>query len=154
MPNSFYTIRTLRAIFLLYPTFFFLKSCLAVCVFSVNNNNKRSRRKTYNMGRKNKQRFSSITKDRDEIQTQIEKADVAGKPIAFEYDDELPGGGQFYAIETGQHFTYAKALADHKKSRYFKKRAKELKEEKYTQGSAEWASGMTKEKLPPAHPVL
>jgi bud site selection protein 20 len=113
----------------------------------------RSRRKTFEMGRKNKQRFSSITKDRDEIQTQIEKADEAGKPIAFEYDDELPGGGQFYAIETGQHFTDAKALADHKKSRYFKKRAKELKEEKYTQGSAEWASGMTKEKLPPAHPV-
>ena len=92
-------------------------------------------------------------KDRDEIQTQIEKAEEAGKPIAFEYDDELPGGGQYYAIETGQHFTDAKALADHKKSRYFKKRAKELKEEKYTQESAEIYSGMTKEKLPPAHPV-
>ena len=32
-----------------------------------------------------------------------------------------------------------------------KKRAKELKEEKYTQATSEWAAGMTKEKLPPAH---
>jgi hypothetical protein len=90
-------------------------------------------------------------KDRDQIQDEIEKAEDTGKPIAFEYDDELPGGGQFYCIETAKHFTDAKALADHKKSRYYKKRKKELKEEKYNQGTAEWASGMTKEKLPPAH---
>jgi len=91
------------------------------------------------------------SKDRDQIQDEIEKAEEKGKPIAFEYDDDLPGGGQFYCVETARHYTDAKALADHKKSRYYKKRAKELKEEKYTQDSAEWASGMTKEKLPPAH---
>jgi len=90
-------------------------------------------------------------KDRDEIQDEIEKAELTGKPIAFDYNDELPGGGQFYCIETAKHFIDAKALADHKKTRYFKKRAKELKEEKYTQGFAEWAAGMSKEVLPPAH---
>ena len=92
-------------------------------------------------------------KDTDEIQDEIEKAEATGTPAGqFEYDDELPGGGQFYCVETGKHFTDAKALADHKKSRYYKRRVKDLKEEKYTQDVAEWASGMTKEKLPPAHP--
>jgi len=54
-------------------------------------------------------------------------------------------------VETDKHFIDAKALAAHKKTRAYKKRCKELKEEKYTQESAEWAAGMTKEVLPPAH---
>jgi bud site selection protein 20 len=90
-------------------------------------------------------------KDTDQIQEEIEKAQEKGKPIAFTYDDELPGGGQFYCVESAKHFSDARALADHKKSRYYKRRVKDLKEEKYTQHMAEWASGMTKEKLPPAH---
>jgi bud site selection protein 20 len=91
-------------------------------------------------------------RDTDQIQDEIEKSQETGKPIAFEYDDELPGGGKFYCVETGKHFTDARALSDHKKSRYYKKRCKGLKEEKYTQDVAEWAAGMSKEKLPPAHP--
>ena len=94
-------------------------------------------------------------KDVDQLQDELEKApkDIAtGEAKAqFAYDDELPGGGQFYCMETGKHFTDAKALADHKKSRYYKRRCKEIKEEKYSQATAEWAAGMTKEKLPPAH---
>lgn len=91
--------------------------------------------------------------DTDQIQDEIQKAAETGKPIQFTYDDELPGGGQFYCVETGKHFTDAKALADHKRSRYYKRRCKELKEEKYSQDVAEWAAGMTKEEdLPPAHP--
>jgi len=92
-------------------------------------------------------------KDTDQIQDELEKSAETGIPAGkFEYDDELPGGGQFYCVETGKHFADAKALADHKKSRYYKRRCKELKEEKYTQSTAEMAAGMTKEKLPPAHP--
>ena len=90
-------------------------------------------------------------KDTDQIQDEIEKAQETGKPITFAFDDELPGGGQFYCVETGKHFADAKALADHKKSRYYKRRCKELKEEKYNQDVADAAAGMTKEKLPPAH---
>ncbi|KAL7442943.1 hypothetical protein ACHAXM_008633 [Skeletonema potamos] len=91
-------------------------------------------------------------KDTDQIQDEIEKAEVTGVPAdKFEYDDELPGGGQFFCVETGQHFADAKALEDHKKSRYYKRRCKELKEEKYSQEEAERAAGMTKEILPPAH---
>jgi bud site selection protein 20 len=87
-------------------------------------------------------------KDTDQIQDEIEKG---ANSIKVPYNDELPGGGQFYCIETGMHFIDAKALADHKKSRYYKRRCKELKEEKYTQESAEFAAGMTKEILPLAH---
>ena len=91
-------------------------------------------------------------KDTDQIQDEIEKAEITGVPAdKFEYDDERPGGGQFFCVETGKHFADAKALADHKKSRYYKRRCKEMKEEKYTQEEAERAAGMTKEKLPPAH---
>ena len=87
-------------------------------------------------------------KDTDQIQDEIENAEKKGKAITFEYDDSLPGGGQFYCVKTVKHFADARGLADHKKSRYYKRRCKELKEEKYTQSSAEWASGMTKE-VPP-----
>mmetsp|Transcript_20318 Transcript_20318/g.25115 ORF Transcript_20318/g.25115 Transcript_20318/m.25115 type:complete len:125 (+) Transcript_20318:219-593(+) len=93
-------------------------------------------------------------RDVDQIQDDIEKAVITSTPAdKFEYDDDLPGGGQFYCVETGQHFIDAKALADHKKSRYYKRRVKVLREEeKYTQESADMAAGMTKEVLPPAHP--
>jgi Mlc titration factor MtfA (ptsG expression regulator) len=98
---------------------------------------------------KRKTWLSNRAKDTDQIQDEIEKS--GEQPASIDYDDELPGGGQFYCVETGKHFTDAKALADHKKSRYYKRRVKELKEEKYTQTTAEWAAGMSKEKLPPAH---
>lgn len=75
--------------------------------------------------------------------------DVDNPEIPF--DDELPGGGQFYCVETDKHFIDARALGLHKKTKDYKKRCKQLKEEKYTQESAEWAAGMTKEILPPAH---
>ena len=53
-------------------------------------------------------------KDTDQIQDEIEKASQPGAKPAdrFEYDDDLPGGGQFYCVETGKHFADAKALAD------------------------------------------
>ena len=86
-------------------------------------------------------------KDVDQIQEQIEKNPQPTIP----YDDELPGGGQFYCVETDKHFADAKSLADHKKTKLYKKRVKQLKEEKYTQHLADWGAGMTKEKLPPAH---
>lgn len=91
-------------------------------------------------------------KDVDQVQDELEKAVETGKsPSDIAFDDELPGGGQFYCAETGKHFIDAKALADHKKTKFYKRRLRQLREDKYTQSTAEWASGMTKEKLPPAH---
>ena len=91
-------------------------------------------------------------KDTDQIQDELQKSIETGIPAGkFEFDDELPGGGQFFCVETGKHFADAKSLADHKKSRYYKRRCKELKEEKYNQDVADAAAGMTKEVLPPAH---
>ena len=72
---------------------------------------------------------------------------------SIEYNDQLPGGGQFYCAETDRHFIDAKALGDHKKTKFYKRRCKELKNEKYTQGVADWGAGMSKEILPPAHIV-
>jgi bud site selection protein 20 len=78
--------------------------------------------------------------------------DVVSKPPPMPFDDELPGGGQFYCIVTGKHFIDARALSLHQKSRFYKRRLKELKEEsKYTQQDADFGAGMTREKLPPAH---
>lgn len=90
-------------------------------------------------------------KDVDQIQDELEKVEETGVPVRFDYDDELPGGGQFYCTETGRHFSDLKSLEAHKKTKFYKRRLKQLKEEKYTQAEADWAAGMTKEKLPPAH---
>mmetsp|Transcript_10113 Transcript_10113/g.23445 ORF Transcript_10113/g.23445 Transcript_10113/m.23445 type:complete len:126 (+) Transcript_10113:83-460(+) len=87
------------------------------------------------------------TKDVDQVQDEIKKGG-----LKFDYDEDLPGGGQFYCVETARHFVNAEALALHKKSKEYKRRLKRLKEEQYTQAEAEMAAGMTKEVLPPAHP--
>jgi len=88
-------------------------------------------------------------KDVDQIQDEMKA--MQDKQPTIPYDDELPGGGQFYCVETARHFVDAKALADHKKTKEYKRRLKQLKEEQYTQEVAEAAAGMTKEVLPPAH---
>jgi bud site selection protein 20 len=101
-------------------------------------------------------------KDVDQIQDEFEKvvdaqtidglnidqtpSEVIATSIPF--TDDLPGCGQFYCPETSRHFIDARALADHKKTKFYKRRLKQLKQEKYTQHTSEWASGMTKEVLP------
>lgn len=107
----------------------------------------RSKNKQY----KRKVWLCNRDKDVDQIQDEIEKSQETGQPITFAYDDDLPGGGQFYCVETGRHFADAKSLADHKKTKFYKRMVQKLKKEKYTQQVADWAAGMTKEKLPPAH---
>lgn len=65
-------------------------------------------------------------------------------------NEDLPGAGQFYCVETGRYFADAESLERHKKTKFFKKRVKELKTgKKYTQDDAEFYAGVTKEKLPP-----
>jgi bud site selection protein 20 len=88
------------------------------------------------------------SKDLDQIQDEIE----AGG-LKFEFDADIPGGGQFYCEPTGKHFCDQRALDDHMKSKPYKKRLKEIREEKYTQNEANYGAGMSKEVLPPAHPV-
>lgn len=97
------------------------------------------------------------SKDVDQIQEEMKVNKVrdttgflAGRDGKYEYDEDLPGGGQFYCPETGRHFVDEKALAAHKKSKAFKKRVKELKEQMYSQAEADRAAGMTKEQLPSA----
>ncbi len=42
-------------------------------------------------------------------------------------DVDLPALGQFYCVETGKYFVSQRALDDHKKSRFYKMRVKQLK---------------------------
>ena len=77
------------------------------------------------------------------------EAEAATLPM----DDDKPGLGQFFCRETGRYFIDAEALAKHKKTKFYKKRLKQLKEKIYIQEEAEFAAGKTKEILPPAHPV-
>ena len=48
-------------------------------------------------------------------------------------DVDLPAGGAFYCPETDRHFVSAEALAQHKRTKAYKKRVKQLKEEPYSQ---------------------
>jgi bud site selection protein 20 len=92
-------------------------------------------------------------KDIDQIIDDLSLAKTENRDLsAIPFNDELPGCGQFFSVETDKHFISQKALDDHKKTREYKRRVKQLKEEKYDQKMAEWAAGMTKEVLPPAHP--
>ena len=85
----------------------------------------------------------------DQIFDDVNKIAEDGATPTPPYDEDLPGGGQFYCVETGRHFTDQRGLDDHKKSRAYKRRVKELKEEKqYTQTDAEVAAGMSVEVLP------
>jgi bud site selection protein 20 len=98
---------------------------------------------------KRKHSLKHRTRDVDQIyEAKRKRASAAAAPV--EYDDELPGGGQFYCVETDRHFISAQALAEHKRTKFYKKRIKELKKEPYTQDTADWAAGKTREVLPPA----
>ena len=88
----------------------------------------------------------------DQIQDEIRKVKETGKKMTFEPDEDLPGLGQFYCMETDRHFMSQKDLDNHKKSRAYKRRLKDLAQKQYTQGEADWGAGKTKEVLPPAHP--
>lgn len=113
----------------------------------------RSKKKEY----KRKLWLNRRDKDIDQIQDEIELSTETGVPVSNrlipDFDDDLPGGGQFYCVETAKHFIDAKALDDHKKTKFYKRRCKELKKEKYTQKTADWAAGKTKELLPTVHKV-
>lgn len=93
------------------------------------------------------------SKDIDQIQDELYAVQKAALPAASlsakTYDDELPGGGQFYVWETDSHFIDEEAMNNHKKTREYKRRVKQLQEEQYNQDYAERAAGMSKEVLPP-----
>ena len=101
-----------------------------------------------------KHRARDIDQVRDDL---VKRQKVAGseeqpQQLAEEkvFDEDLPGGGLFYCVETARHFMSQDALNKHKKSKQFKQRVKELLNEAvYNQESAESAMGVTKEKLPP-----
>mmetsp|Transcript_16719 Transcript_16719/g.33342 ORF Transcript_16719/g.33342 Transcript_16719/m.33342 type:complete len:125 (-) Transcript_16719:58-432(-) len=92
-------------------------------------------------------------KDIDQIQDEVAKAKSEGdtnctRLSQVEFDEDLPGGGQYFCWQTNRHFADQKAFDDHKRTREYKRRVKQIKEEKYDPVAA---AGMTKEKLPPAH---
>ena len=104
-----------------------------------------SKIKKYKRGRDTKRRRRDVEQVFDDM-TKKEQLETA-QP----FDDDLPGCGQFYCVETARYFVDQKALDDHKKSRAYKRRVKELKEETpFTQKDAEAAAGMTAERLPSA----
>ena len=104
-----------------------------------------SKIKKYKRGRDTKRRRRDVEQVFDDM-TKKEQLETA-QP----FDDDLPGCGQFYCVETARYFVDQKGLDDHKKSRAYKRRVKELKEETpFTQKDAEAAAGMTKERLPSA----
>jgi len=87
--------------------------------------------------------------DFDQRKTAIENAKSkieAGEKIPKpKFDEDLPGGGQHYCVETDRHFINAAALAAHKKSKKYRRALKRLREKAYTQDEAEAAAGKTKE---------
>lgn len=77
--------------------------------------------------RKNKSYKRSIDtkrrpRDIDQIQDDIKKEIETGKPMTFEYDEDLPGAGKNYCITCARHFADEAAYATHITSRPHKRR--------------------------------
>mmetsp|Transcript_56289 Transcript_56289/g.98803 ORF Transcript_56289/g.98803 Transcript_56289/m.98803 type:complete len:129 (-) Transcript_56289:117-503(-) len=114
----------------------------------VRNSRRRTRKnKEYKKGIDTKRR----PRDVDQIQDDIAKEAELGKKMEFEYDEDLPGLGQFYCTQCGRHFGDQSTLDIHTDSKLHKRRLRTLAIEQYTQDEAERAAGKTKEVLPPAH---
>mgnify|MGYP002788941599 FL=1 len=63
-------------------------------------------------------------------------------PTQVEFDEDLPGGGQYPCVPCARHFQSEADLATHLHSKPHKKRLKLLKEPAYTHAEAEAAGGM------------
>ena len=79
----------------------------------------------------------------DQIQDDLKKEKQLGKKLDFEYDDDLPGLGQYYCTPCARHFTDELTLLQHHKSRGHKRRLKDVEEEQYTHDEADRAAGRT-----------
>jgi Zinc-finger double-stranded RNA-binding len=90
--------------------------------------------------------------DVDQIQDNLEKEQELGRKTDFEFDDDLPGGGQFYCTPCARHFMDQDNLDKHTKSKIHKRRMKDVAQEKYTQAEADAGAGKSKEVYAPAHP--
>ena len=107
-----------------------------------------SKKKGFKKSRITKRRARDIDQIQDDlkhVKQGISK--LVGDKVKF--DEDLPGGGLFYCIESGRHFANQKALDAHRSSKRFKKRLKKLKEKQYTQEEADAAGGLQKQKYIP-----
>ncbi|KAK8797808.1 hypothetical protein JH06_3555 [Blastocystis sp. subtype 4] len=85
-------------------------------------------------------------KDLDQIQDEL-KLDPEKRVIP--YDEDLPGGGQFYCLYCDKYFITKDILDKHTQSKIHKKNVKKANEEQYTQQEAELGAGRTKEVYTP-----
>jgi bud site selection protein 20 len=107
-----------------------------------------TKKKGFRKSRGTKRRSVDIDQIQDELKHGTVKAG-ATREVRDRFDPDLPGGGNFYCVETGRHFQDARALAEHKKTKGYKKRLKLLKEKQYTQDEADAAAGLGREAYVP-----
>jgi bud site selection protein 20 len=83
-----------------------------------------------------KNRLRKRTKDLDQI---VEDIETGRRQV--EFDEDLPGGGQFQCVECSRFFIRQEVLEEHNKSKPHKKRLRELKTKPYTLEEANAAGG-------------
>jgi bud site selection protein 20 len=109
----------------------------------------RAKNKSY----KRSYKLKHYGKDHDVIHKELKKKDedekkcIAPKPLPF--DEDLPGGGQFYALATNRYFINEKALKAHLKTKEYKRTLKRMKTQPFTQDESEAAAGRSKEAYVP-----
>eukprot|EP00941_MAST-03F_sp_MAST-3F-sp1_P003528 g3528.t1 len=115
------------------------------------NKGHRSKNKLY----KRSYKLKHYGKDHDIINKELKKRDenkrnnVPTPPLP--YDEDLPGGGQFYALATNRYFIDQKTLDRHLKSKEYKRTLKRMRKEAYTQEESDAAAGKTKEVYVPVN---
>lgn len=94
-------------------------------------------------------------KDHDQINKELKKNDedekknIAPSPLPF--DEDLPGGGQFYALATNRYFINQKTLDTHMRTKEYKRTLKRMRTKAFTQAESDAAAGKTKEVYVPVN---
>ncbi|POG70304.1 hypothetical protein GLOIN_2v1618384, partial [Rhizophagus irregularis DAOM 181602=DAOM 197198] len=109
----------------------------------------RSRTHKGNRDKYRKYRTRNYAKDLDQVHEDIKKVTENGGDETIlkiqEWNEDLPGLGQYYCIPCARYFINSEALNEHQRGKNHKKRVKLLKEVPYTQAEAEAAVGYSTE---------
>lgn len=84
-----------------------------------NHRSRTTKNKQYKKSHDTKRR----AKDIDQIQEELEKVQQGQtQPISFDFDDDLPGGGQFFCITCARHFADTSTLEKHNETKPHRRR--------------------------------
>ncbi|KAF9885182.1 Bud site selection protein 20 [Aspergillus nanangensis] len=94
------------------------------------------------MGAMRRVKTKRLTRGYDQVQSDISSPKHLAQYKASKDEEDLPGLGRHYCVECAKWFESDNNLVAHRKGKNHKRRVRLLREEPYTQKSAEAAIGL------------